>query len=350
MRVRLKGVHRVKKTLADGTVRQYHYAWRGGPRLSGEPGTPEYLQSLADAHKGTVEAKIAGKLSAIIRAYQNTAEFRVLAAKTQKDYKAILAKIEGKFGTFPIQGLGDRRCRGIFLQWRDEIAETSPRQADYTFQVFARMLAWAYDLNKVPGHPLEKVRKVYRSDRSDVLWHREDQDRFLAAATPEMRLAFLLALGTAQRQADLLAMRWSQYPGDRIRVRQRKTGQFVFIPVIPELKRALNEARESREARPTKSAATTILVNSRGEPWTGDGFRATWRKACQKAGVADRTFHDIRGTTATRLLMLGFSVGQTAAITGHTLAQVTTLEKYVSRDELLASAQLVNMDGTEPVN
>lgn len=48
--------------------------------------------------------------------------------------------------------------------------------------------------------------------------------------------------------------------------------------------------------------------------------------------------------------MLGFSVGQTAAITGHTLAQVATLEKYVSRDELLVSAQLVNMDGTEPVN
>ena len=96
--------------------------------------------------------------------------------------------------------------------------------------------------------------------------------------------------------------------------------------------------------------APTQRSGGRRECWTDDGFRATWRKMCQKAGVADRTFHDIRGTTATGLLTLGFSVGQTAAVTGHTLVQVATLEKYVSRDELLVSAQLVNMDGTEPVN
>ena len=96
--------------------------------------------------------------------------------------------------------------------------------------------------------------------------------------------------------------------------------------------------------------APTQRSGGRRECWTDDGFRATWRKTCQKAGVADRTFHDIRGTTATGLLTLGFSVGQTAAVTGHTLVQVATLEKYVSRDELLVSAQLVNMDGTEPVN
>jgi len=47
VRVRLKGVNFATKTLADGTLRKYWYAWRGGPLLRGEPGTPEFVASYA---------------------------------------------------------------------------------------------------------------------------------------------------------------------------------------------------------------------------------------------------------------------------------------------------------------
>jgi hypothetical protein len=45
MRVQLKGVLHVRKKLADGEVRDYWYAWRGGPRLEGHPGAPEFIAS-----------------------------------------------------------------------------------------------------------------------------------------------------------------------------------------------------------------------------------------------------------------------------------------------------------------
>jgi hypothetical protein len=45
MRVRLKGINSITKTLADGTRRTYWYAWKGGPPLRGEPGTPEFIHS-----------------------------------------------------------------------------------------------------------------------------------------------------------------------------------------------------------------------------------------------------------------------------------------------------------------
>jgi hypothetical protein len=50
MRVHLKGVHSVKMRLVDGRLAVYHYAWRGGPRLLGEPGSAEFLKSFNDAH------------------------------------------------------------------------------------------------------------------------------------------------------------------------------------------------------------------------------------------------------------------------------------------------------------
>ena len=49
MRVRLKGINSITKTLADGTRRTYYYAWKGGPLLRGEPGTPEFVQSYNEA-------------------------------------------------------------------------------------------------------------------------------------------------------------------------------------------------------------------------------------------------------------------------------------------------------------
>ena len=49
MRVRLKGINSITKTLADGSERTYYYAWKGGPALRGEPGTPEFVVSYNEA-------------------------------------------------------------------------------------------------------------------------------------------------------------------------------------------------------------------------------------------------------------------------------------------------------------
>src|SRR6516162_1526429 len=49
MRIRLRGINSYTAKLADGTIRKYWYAWKGGPRLQGEPGTPEFIASYNEA-------------------------------------------------------------------------------------------------------------------------------------------------------------------------------------------------------------------------------------------------------------------------------------------------------------
>lgn len=131
MRVRLKGINSKRKRLADGSVRTYWYAWKGGPALRGEPGTPEFMASYNEA----VAAKAltpSGTLLALLMQYQDSDDFRPLASSTRRSYVPLITRIERSFGNFPLAALSDRRTRGVFMAWRDKIAvESGRRQADY---------------------------------------------------------------------------------------------------------------------------------------------------------------------------------------------------------------------------
>jgi len=48
-RIRPKGINWSTKRLADGSLRTYWYAWRGGPPLRGELGTPEFVGNYNEA-------------------------------------------------------------------------------------------------------------------------------------------------------------------------------------------------------------------------------------------------------------------------------------------------------------
>jgi hypothetical protein len=150
MRVKLKGLHPAYARLADGTRKKYWYAWKGkgAPRLRGEPGSPEFIPS----YNAAVVAKIAapeGRLLRLLQDYQRSQNFLGLRDKTRSDYVAHIKKIELKFGDMPINALADRRARGAFMDWRNELALKSLRGADYTWTVLAAVLAWAKDRGKI---------------------------------------------------------------------------------------------------------------------------------------------------------------------------------------------------------
>ena len=69
MRIELKGIHWTLATLADGSKKIYWYAWKGGPRIRGEYGTPEFIASYNEAVAQRAPTP-EGKLQSLIEAYQ----------------------------------------------------------------------------------------------------------------------------------------------------------------------------------------------------------------------------------------------------------------------------------------
>jgi integrase len=134
-----------------------------------------------------------------------------------------------------------------------------------------------------------------------------------------------------------LRLPWSAYDGTHIRLKQSKTGRRVEIPVGAPLKAALN-------AMPRRS--TIVLTTAHGKPWTPDGFRASWRKACAKAGIVGVTFNDLRGTAVTRLALADCTEAEIATITGHSLRDVRSIldAHYLCRDPALAESAIQKLE------
>jgi integrase len=342
MRVRLKGINRVRTRLADGRVVTYYYAWKGGPRLEGEPGSPEFVASYRE--NLTVKAgRRDDVLAAIFRSYQQSDDFRQLAPRTRADYAGKIGLIERKFGDFPLRALSDPRTRGILLAWRDELALKSRRQADYAWVVLARGLSWALNRGLTTVNPAARGGRLYRGSRNDKVWSVADEKAFLQKAPSHLHLPLLLALWTGQRQGDLLNLRWDAYDGRWIKLTQSKTGMKVAIPVGRPLLKALNAAAKSK-------TGASILVNSMGVRWTEDGFRSSWRKACAAAGVTGVTFNDLRGTAVTRLALVGATEAEMATITGHSLRDVRSIldSNYLHRDPALAESAIRKLEKRKP--
>lgn len=320
MRVKLKGLAKVKKTLADGKAIYYCYAWRGGPLLKNkhgdplQPGDPMLVRAFADATEGR-HVDQAETMARLIAEFKASSEFTGKAPKTRQAYSRYLDMIREEFGGMTFNALQDKSARGEFKEWRDTMADT-PRTADYAWSTLARVLSFAKDRGRISINVCERGGRLYEADRADKIWTEGDVAAILALHRPEISAALLLALWTGQRQGDLLRAAWTNYDGAALRVRQGKTGARVAIPMAAPI-RAMLTATERR--------AVTILTTQRGRPWTSDGFRTSWGKACKLAGITGLTFHDLRGTAVTRLALAGCSTSQIASITGHSLKDVESI-------------------------
>jgi integrase len=295
VKVKLRGVAKVR---AKG--RAYWYAWRGGPRLRGEPGSPEFMASYNEAIENR-RLPEPGRFRALVTLYRASPDFQKLADSTKRNWSPWLDRIAEYFGDLSIAQF-DRpeRIRPVIRRWRHGFAD-KPRSADYGMQVLSRVLSYGVDpLGKIAGNPCEGIKQIYSGNRSEIIWADADIARIKTTCSKEVAHAIDLASYTGLRLGDLLRLSWSHVGQDAIVITtgKSKRRREAIIPLYDDLKNALT-------AIPKRS--TTILTNGKGRPWTKDGFGSSFNKAKIAAGMSDANlqFHDLRGTAATRFYVAG---------------------------------------------
>jgi integrase len=328
VKVELRGIAKAKSK-----GRTYYYAWRGGPRLRGEPGSPEFMASYNEAieSRRTPEP---GRFKSLVVLYKASTDYAKLADSTRGNWSPWLDRIFEYFGDLRIAQFDrPQKIRPIIRRWRNQWAN-KPRTADYGMQVLSRVLSYAVDpLGKIAGNPCEGIKQLYSGDRSEIIWTDTDIKQLKLGGGPEkfcpaeIDHAVDLASHTGLRLSDLLRVSWPHVGEDAIRFSTGKSRgrREAIIPLYDELRDVL--------ARIPKRS-TVILTNQRGRPWKANGFGTAFNRAKIRAGMHDRDlhFHDLRGTAATRFYISGLSIRVIAEILAWSEDQVDKIiRRYVAR-------------------
>lgn len=323
----------MRKRLRDGTTREYHYAWRGGPRLPEPDDQRAYLIAYAEALKARVEPvrRRPDTLQNVIALYRQSDAYARLSPASKAFYARRLGQIEDAFGTLPVEALSARGMRAEIRAWHHAIPAT--READTRLQVLSALLSWAVEHDHAPANPVAKMRRRHvRVDHSDVVWSPDELKALFEASSPDARRAFVVAAYTGLRLGDLVGLTWRDVDLEH-KLIERATNksrgaQRAYIPLLTPVRLALDECD------PTTS---TVLTNAWRKPWTEAGLQTAFHRARSVCGVNKR-LHDLRGTAATMFARSGISAPEIARIMGWKEARVEEIvRRYVSRREIAAA-------------
>ena len=169
------------------------------------------------------------------------------------------------------------------------------------------------------ARPKEKNSRTRRLEPGEL-------ERLLKVAPAPVGLLIRLALETAARLGELLALEWRDIDAARRVAVLRGVGG-----------RGTKNGDDSR-AVPLSSAALVVLQELQALPlsidgrvfywWAGsDSFNKPWARLCKSAEIEDLRFHDLRHEATSRLFEKGVFEGvEVAAITGHKTLQM--LKRY----------------------
>lgn len=153
-----------------------------------------------------------------------------------------------------------------------------------------------------------KVAGIYATARGDAkpgAKRQKNRSGLMLAALVDM--AYL----TGQRISDLLRLEWSAFGRDGITFKPSKTakstGASVLIEWTPKLRdveRRLKALRTERRAFGsfvfTKQASKKKgKMQAAGQRYTYSGAHSAWVRACERAGIADCRFNDMRAKALT---------------------------------------------------
>lgn len=262
-------------------------------------------------------------LRTLADSYERSAEYRMLAASTQRNTNWTIARLG------PLMGKAvDQIQPSDILPILSKMRPGS--QAVFISRARA-LFGFAIKWGSAKTNPLTGVKQPASGEFRP--WRQDEVDTFLKGAKPQVGMAVMLAYYTGQRMSDVLAMRWDDIVAGDMHVVQQKTRTPLRIPLHPKLKQALRAHRKL-------SQGTHIISLRDDSPMPLDTFRKAFRRDSRRMGLPDdMCFHGLRKLTACRLAEKGASTKEIMAVGGwKSLKQVEHYCKGANQRELAARA------------
>jgi integrase len=261
---------------------------------------------------------------------------------TYASYQSLIrVRIKPYIGAIGLQQLSALQVQGLYADL------LSGRRVDgKKGRLSNRTVKYVHTVIKMALKQAARWRMVVRTVAEDVqppkavrphveYWNAEEAQQFLRAAESDSYGAiWLVALHTGMRKGELLKLRWGEVDlvEDVIRVRR---GGSVDLPKSDKGWRSIkldtrctNTLREHRDARPLPlSPAAPVFTSGAGTCIDQRNLTRRFDALVAQAGIKRISFHGMRHTHATLLLLYGVDIKTVSARLGHASVQIT-LDTY----------------------
>ncbi|HUW98899.1 MAG TPA: site-specific integrase [Acidiferrobacter sp.] len=178
------------------------------------------------------------------------------------------------------------------------------------------------------SNPVELVRKPKLPPGRNRRFVDDEQDRLLAAATTyggEIGPLITWAIETAMRRGEIAAMRWERIDWQ------------THVLTVPWEETKTSEARGVPLSRAALAVLESLPRKVDGLVWSlsPDSISQAFERVCERAGIKDLTFHDLRHEAASRLTERGLGLLQVKAITGHKTVQMLGKYTHLRAEDLV---------------
>ena len=294
-------------------------------QLPGSPGQPEFEAAYAAALEGrAVQRAEVHRLPTAAAPKSLRAAWRILISDTP-DWKALdpetqhaqtlIAErflrspvVEGEpltFGEVAVANLQRKHIKAILAR-----RANTPHAAAHLLRIIRKLTGIALDQEWIEYDPTYRIkcRPAYKgwkawSDDSRAAFEK----RWPLGTTP--RTVYALALYFGHRRSDVALVKWADLEVAAGNVVQSKTGKALWIPMHPELAKAL-------EATPRRGEY--VVITQYSKPFSAKALGMRMQDWTEQAGLAPgHTLHGLRKTLGKMLAEAGATTRELMAILGH---------------------------------
>lgn len=242
--------------------------------------------------------------------------------------------------------LGARVAASLTPSDVDKWLSAHATRTDATRNRYKATLGRALQLAVVDGRLERNVARmvvIRREPPGRVRWLTDEEEAYLAwtihRGWPEYLPSFYIGLHTGMRQGEQYGLEWTRvdFARGKVVITKTKTNSPREIPLSQT---ALDAFRELHAKRPASIPWVFLAARRKGERLLNP--RQWFEQAVDWAGIKDFTWHDLRHTFCSRLVMAGASLKAVQELAGHKSITLTARYAHLAPRHLVETVELLD--------
>lgn len=253
--------------------------------------------------------------------------------KSWNRYEYSLNRILALYGDDKLTDITPEKV-SAYIRTRQKDAQ--PATINRELSTLRQIINLAKDWNKFyKENPVTITGLLPENNQVERILTEQEEEKLLEASNERLRPIVISALSTGMRKTELITLKWKNidFASNMITIDQTntKSKKTRRIPITPDLQTVLKE----QKLKTGKSGF--VFLSDKGLPYRfHDSIDNAFYGACKRAGIEGLRFHDLRHTSATRMIEAGASIVAVSKILGHSDIKITM--RYAHPENSLVEA------------